>query len=444
MAETRIDFANIDIREIFPWLHLFRGFRIALELKKIVLGALGMVLMCAGWWCLGGMLPAADTSMGAVPARRPVLGYTIENARRFPWEAPQPGEGETVLDPYRSPINGGYTASGWPTASGLVLEPVRILLFPVALLFQSTGSALVGLLMAIWALVVWALIGGAITRIAAVQVAREGRVGPLEALRFAGGRFVTYLSAPILPFIGVALILLFCLLGGLAARVPGVDIALAAVWFLPLAAGFVMAVALLGLAAGWPLLFAAISAEATESFDALSRAYSYVLGRPWHYLFYLAVAGLFGAILMVLATSVGYLLVALSQYAVAWGGSEPLLRQLYAFAPTAGGWREAFGPAGGEAMPTGTVRIAAILVGFWTTMVFLAVVGFAFSYFWSASTIIYFLLRRDVEDTEFAEIFAEEEEEEPFPTVTPALVTPSRPGSPVSALPIIEPPTPRS
>ena len=58
------------------------------------------------------------------------------------------------------------------------------------------------------------------------------------------------------------------------------------VWPLALVGGLLMGIFMLGLVFGWPLMWGAISTEGTDSFDALSRSYSYVYQRPYHYLFY--------------------------------------------------------------------------------------------------------------------------------------------------------------
>ena len=134
---------------------------------------------------------------------------------------------------------------------------------------------------------------------------------------------------------------------------------------------------------------------------------------------------------MVVVTTVGYAVVALSQYAVAFGGGESTLLKYYSLVPTAGGWREAFGGPSGVPGPEGTQYLTARLIGLWTHVLFLGMVGFVYSYFWSASTIIYFLLRRDVDETELEEIYLEEEEEEPFPSVAPSIgAAPPEPPSP--------------
>jgi hypothetical protein len=51
------------------------------------------------------------------------------------------------------------------------------------------------------------------------------------------------------------------------------------------------------------------------------------------------------------------------------------------------------------------------LVAGWLSALSLLLVGFVFSYFWTASTIIYFLLRKSDDATELDEVYRPEEEE---------------------------------
>jgi hypothetical protein len=60
----------------------------------------------------------------------------------------------------------------------------------------------------------------------------------------------------------------------------------------------------------------------------------------------------------------------------------------------------------------GVGRFGAGLILFWCGCVKILAVGFLYSYFWTASTCIYFLLRRDADATEMDEVFLEEEEDE--------------------------------
>jgi hypothetical protein len=93
----------------------------------------------------------------------------------------------------------------------------------------------------------------------------------------------------------------------------------------------------------------------------------------------------------------------------------------------------------------------AIMVSFWTTLVFMLVIGFSYSYFWTAATQIYLLMRKRVDETEMDEVYVEEEAADappisetltpsPAPTPTP---TPTAPASvPVDAPTLRQPETP--
>jgi hypothetical protein len=84
----------------------------------------------------------------------------------------------------------------------------------------------------------------------------------------------------------------------------------------------------------------------------------------------------------------------------------------------------------------------------WIYPLFLLVVGFGYSFFWSASTIVYLLMRHHVDDTEMNEVHMEDEDmDDPFlkppptaPAPAPPAATPgeSKPGS--LSLNIVEPP----
>jgi hypothetical protein len=67
--------------------------------------------------------------------------------------------------------------------------------------------------------------------------------------------------------------------------------------------------------------------------------------------------------------------------------------------------------------------VGTFIVTVWLYLFFLMILGFGYSYFWSASTIIYLLMRRKVDDTELDEVYLENEEPEgPYsagPTFTP-------------------------
>ena len=93
------------------------------------------------------------------------------------------------------------------------------------------------------------------------------------------------------------------------------------------------------------------------------------------------------------------------------------------YAPTSFGWRDLLLAGGNEVVTASGAPVhpddwswynkaGAVMVAFWLYLVFLMVVGFGYSYFWSASTIIYLLMRRKVDDTEMDEVYVEEDEGE--------------------------------
>src|SRR5207244_1966214 len=85
------------------------------------------------------------------------------------------------------------------------------------------------ILMILWTLFVWAFFGGAITRMAAVQLARNEKISLREAIVFARARWQSYFSAPLIPliFLGILTVILI-IFGIFAGLIPILgDIAIA-------------------------------------------------------------------------------------------------------------------------------------------------------------------------------------------------------------------------
>ncbi len=236
---------------------------------------------------------------------------------------------------------------------------------------------------------IWAFFGAAICRMAAVQLAADEQVGWGAALRFACRKWPSYCFAPLLPIGGVLLAAIPVAVLGLLMR-ANVGLLLGGfLWPLALAAGAFMALLLLGVLFGWPLMWATISAEGTDSFDALSSSYAYLFQRPLHYVCYAAVAGFFGWLGWLLVQNFAAGVVWMSYWAAGWGSGSDQIQSIL---------------GGGESL-TGVGYAGSVLVRFWAGCVKLLAVGYLFSYFWTAAVAIYFLLRRDVDATETDEVF---------------------------------------
>ncbi len=342
----------------------------------------------------------------------------------------------------------------------VLLEPLFKFLRPIIYLFYPGAGFWNGLflvLILLWMLATWAVFGGAITRMAAVQVARTNeKIGMTEALRFAWSRVQGYFSAPVIPLVFLLILTIFLWLYGLVGSwtLYFGDIVVYGI-FAPimLLIGLIMAVVLVGLV-GWPLMYSTISSEGSDSFDAISRSYSYVYQAPWNYLWYGLVALAYGAVVVFFVGFMGSLIVFLGKWGIelAPHPSDRAPTYLFVYSPTSFGWRDLLleGSPASEvqkvsvAYNDGTQRLAseptpryrdsiswnnfigAVLVNIWLYLLFLMIVGFGYSYFWSASTIIYLLMRRKVDDTDLDEIHLEEEDlEEPYTPATTSGTSPT-------------------
>jgi len=278
-------------------------------------------------------------------------------------------------------------------------------------------------------LAIWSLVGGAICRIAALHAARDEKIPLKQAVSFAWRKFLGFFAAPLIPagliaFMGAALFV-----GGLFLSIPYVGEILGGIlFFLALLGGFVMALVAVGAVAGGSLMWPTVAVEGSDSFDAISRSFSYVYSKPWRALLYFLVASVYGAFCFLFVRFFALLTLVLTRVPVEWGtriaareGAGPDMSKLDvlwtppSFESLMPGWL-AFGREHADI-------IGAWLIWFWVALVVATVWAFLVSFYYSGSTIIYYLLRREVDATDLEEVYLDEaEEEEP---VTPPAPTPS-------------------
>ncbi len=404
--------------EIFPWLNLARCFRIAVQFRLLACGAAGLLLMLTGWSVLGFLFsgnPSISRDAEPVLASCPWLTAAELIGDRpgvfgLKWGmppcdvtpvAPSPGRTEAGSTSGRAPVSPtafGHYDPGHPFWGvwELLSAPWRVLFDPNWTPASSTDRVVrfaYLLFSGLWALAVWALFGGIITRAAAIELATYDRAKTVRSVRFAASRWRAYFAAPFFPLVGVLLLGLPVALVGLLLRTEITGWAAAIAWPLLMIDGSLMALLLLGLLFGWPLMWANISVEGIDSFDAVGRAYNYVYQRPLHYLFYVVVASNMGALGWLLVWNFVAAVVALTHGAAAWGAGAARM--------------EAIVGRSGDLGALGSVTAG--LIAFWDQGVRLLGAGFLFSYFWTASTAIYYLLRRDADATELDEVCPEEE-----------------------------------
>jgi hypothetical protein len=385
--------------EVFPWLNIVRAFRLAIAVRSLILGAMGILLTVLVWGVIG-------MTFGTDPTKTPgpdaeVTGWLQQFAAN-PWAEltsivpDKPDVPALSMNPATwrpvGPITRCWTLLSSPAMEGLSQTGC------------SVRSVVCLVLCGLWGAAVWAFFGAAICRTAAVRLAADEQVGMAAALRYASRKWPAYFAAPLLPVCAVVFATIIIFLLGLIMRANAGLVLAGVLWPLVLVAGFLMAVLLLGLLFGWPLMWAAISVEGSDSFDALSRTYAYVFQRPLRYLFYVVVAGVIGWLGWILVREFAAGVVWLGYWAAGWGcGREQIDAVL----------------SGSDTL-TGVGQFGAGLIHFWVGCVKMLAVGYCFSYFWTASAAVYFLLRRDVDATEMDEVFFDAdaaEQEPPLPSV---------------------------
>jgi hypothetical protein len=217
--------------------------------------------------------------------------------------------------------------------------------------------------------------------------------------------------------------------------------------FLPLAflAGFVMVLIAVGSIAGFPLFYPAVAVEGTDHFDAISRGYSYIYSRPWHYAWYQIVTGAYGYVCIAV---VAIFAVLMCHWGLKVGGAgfqlcglqhegefqrisdaswDTFLAKEEALnTMSSRGWdpvsivsdpslygrlqaisneivdvnRSAGDVSGGHV-------IAGFMVTVWIGLALGLVLGYGVSYFFSQQTMIYYLLRKKVDGIDMTEVYEE-------------------------------------
>lgn len=328
-----------------------------------------------------------------------------------------------------------------PRSPGVVVSTVRFL--TVAPCWALRHHPLYFTLWGALFLVVWSVFGGAICRICAIHVARDESLSVRLALRFSLGKFLSFLFAPIIPllillFIGVALAL-----GGLLLYVPYFgEIVVGLLFFLTLCGGLVMTLVLLGTLGGLNLMYPTVAVEGSDSFDAISRSFSYLYSKPWRLAFYSGVALVYGALTWLFVRFFIWAALAMTHYFVGWwayrraDNGQHVLDALwpapqfsslpYSIAFPSLNWGQDLG---------------AFFIALWVYLAIAVLGAFAISFYFSASTIIYYLMRKEVDATELDDVYLEQPDEE-LPQ-TPAAPEPAAPAAAAPSAPAAPPADPR-
>ncbi len=261
-------------------------------------------------------------------------------------------------------------------------------------------------------LAVISICGGAICRIAALQFARGEKPGLTEALRFSIKKFTSFFTAPLAPIVMIVFIGLFIFLLGLIGNIPRAgELVMGIFMFLALIAGALIAVILIGTIAGFNLMFPAVAYDGSDCFDAISRSFGYVYLKPWQMGFYTAIAAVYGAICYMFVRFFAFLLLWVTHRFLQLGilGDNSKITAIWP-GPTFG---DLLGPSGLAA--NWTQSLAGFLVHLCLLVVIGLVVSFIVSFYFSANTVIYSLMRNRVDNTALDDVYTPSEENKTEP-----------------------------
>jgi hypothetical protein len=175
-----------------------------------------------------------------------------------------------------------------------------------------------------------------------------------------------------------------------------------------LAAGAIIAAVLLGVIGGLNLAFPAVAYDGSDGLDAVSRSLNYVYAKPWRLGFYTATAVIYGAVCYIFVRFFAFLLL--------WSTYRGL--RVGAFVKSAGGlpdkiaaiWPEpTFHRLLSYSQGTGSTSesIAAFLVYIFALGIVGLAASFVISFYFSSNTVIYALMRNQVDETPLETIYTE-------------------------------------
>ena len=419
MTDETKEVQCIDWRRCFAFLEILRSFRMAIHPAKIFLCLIGLGASL-GIGVLVDQLPKpvgqTSVSLEQNDTREYLqsLGINLPETKASYYDNVRSIATKTLWGQWALPYVGGKT---WNDFMAFAVTPLSAARDAIALAVEYWREApLFALINTVLWLAIWALIGGAVTRMAAVRVAREEGVPLKKALGFSFRKWPSIVASPIIPF-GV-LVFLAILVGfptGLFLMIPYVgEVVVGVLWGLTIVMGLLLALVFVGGVFSVGLQWPTIAAEGSDSFDAISRSISYISSRPWRYLFYTGFSAAYGCLTFLFVKFVTFVALWITHTAVGkftWGeGDVTKLDRLWEMPTLAAPW-----PQGGSPLTAGAESWATYLFQFWVWIALGFMVAFLISFFFTSQTVIYFLLRKNVDATDMEEVYVEESEEEPLP-----------------------------
>jgi len=402
---------------LFP--KVFQTFRIAIQPSKLIIAFLAVAVICVAGWLMDfnkTVLTTPDaqgkeTELQIYLTAPDRLESYIEDAKE---KGGRTGVFSTLRRFGATKFHGALYSLLRFNIQGIVGNAVDcykalIWAFKYHYIYSITFVALT--------LVVMSVAGGSICRIAALQFARGEKPGLGEAIRFSTRKFTSFFTAPLAPIGIIIFIGFFIFLLGLVGNIPWAGKPIMVIFMLlALIAGGLITVVLIGAVAGFNLMFPAVAYDDSDCFDAISRSFSYIFARPWRMGFYTVIAAIYGAICYMFVRFFAFVLLWITRWSLQLGilGDNSKLTEIWQGNPT---FTRLVVPPNWAAL-TQSESFAAFLIYLLLLAAVVLVVAFIVSFYFSANTIIYSLMRKAVDNTALEDVYTPAEEAKAEPTTT--------------------------
>lgn len=258
------------------------------------------------------------------------------------------------------------------------------------------------ILFAAFTLVVICIAGGAICRIAALKFARGEKPGITNALRFSLSKFPSFFAAPLAP-VAIMVVLSVCIIAlGLLGNIPYAGEIIVAIFScLALLLAVLITIVIIGTVAGFSLMFPALAFDGLDCFDSISRSFNYVYSKPWRMALYTAIAAFYGAICYLFVRFFAFLVLLATRFSLGIGLFDKGDAKFESIWP-----KPAFtnlAPSSLESL-SGTQLVAGWIIHIFIFLILGLIVAFIISFYFSANSIIYSLLRKKVDNAPLDEI----------------------------------------
>ena len=421
------------------FLKLFQTFRMAIQPNKLIIAFSALTIICLAGWIM-------DFSRTVVVAHS-----TQGEITELQIYMTNPDQLKTHIETNRGKNNRtGLFSTLWHFAAkkfhsalnSLFAFDTPAVAVNIADYFRALGWAvryhfIYCAIFFVLELAVISIAGGSLCRISALQLARGEKPGLTEALHFSRKKFLSLFATPLVP-VGIIIFMgLFIYILGLIGNIPWVGELIMGVSIpLALIGGTLIAIVAIGTVVGFNLMFPAIAYDGSDCFDAISRSFSYVYAKPWRMGFYTVIAAVYGAICYTFIRFFAFLLLLVTHLFLqlgVWIKNSDGVNKLQAIWPKPS-FTSLLGLSGSSAA-NWSESIAAFLVYLTLLVVVGLVVSFVISFYFSANTVIYSLMRNKVHNTSLEDIYTDFDEFQTQPAITDSGLDQSKPQPETEAQP---------